>query len=299
MLKRSFLLLVLLGLVVGGAASYLAWRAILSELPCHWAVLGLRPASPAACVQAIPLVGRKAWLPAILIGFADFACIVMALYELTRQLARRHRLRRTLDVMARQAPPPGLAVPRRLEVVVSAECLCFCLGLFSPAVILSSRLVEELTLDELGAAIAHERSHQRRFDPLRLLVASVTMRALFFLPTLSDLAGATRLASELAADDLAIRRFGRRALLGALRALNGGPRLSSSVSAMANQELLSERISALGGEHLHARLHRTRLLLSVVALFVVVGLGVSVPSRTAPPRPLPVHRVTVAPLRSR
>jgi hypothetical protein len=299
MLKRGFLLLVLFGLVIGAATSYLAWRAILTELPCHWAVLGLRPSSPAACVQTIPLLGRKAWLPAILLGVADLACIVMALFELTRQLGRTRRLRRTLDVTVRQSLPPGLVAPRRLEVVVSTERLCFCLGLFSPVVVLSSQLVEELDLDELEAAIAHEGSHQRRFDPLRLLVASVAMRALFFLPVLRDLGRAARLANELAADDLAIRRFGRRALLRALRTLNGGPRLSPSVSAMANPELLSERLAALGDQQLHVRLHRTRLLLSVVALFVVVGLGVSVPSRTASPRPLPVHRVIVAPLRSR
>lgn len=299
MLKRSFLLLVLLGLVVGAAASYLAWRAILSELPCHLAILGLRPTSPAACVAAVPLLGRRAWLPAILLGAADLACVGLALVELARQLARARRLRRTLDLMAHQAPPPALGDDRRLDVVVSNERLCFCRGLFSPTVVLSSRLLEELGGDELEAAIAHEASHQRRLDPLRLLVASVAVRGLFFLPALSDLGRAARLANELAADELATRRFGRRALLGALRTLQGGPRLSPSVSAMASPELLSERVSVLGGEQMHVRLPRVRVLVSIVALLVVVGLGVTVPSRATPPRPLAVHRVTVAPLQSR
>lgn len=298
MLKRSFLLLVLVGLVVGVAASYLAWRAIFSELPCHWAVLGLRPASPAACAEAVPMLGRRAWVPAILLVAADLAFVAMALFELTRQLALARRLRGTLDGMARQSPPPRLAHHRRLEVVVSNERLCFCHGLLSPAVIVSSELVAELASDELEAAIEHEASHQRRFDPLRLLVASVTMRALFFLPALRDLGAAARLANELAADGLATQRFGRRALLGALRTLQGGPRLPPSVSAMASPELLGERVAMLGGEHVHLRMRRARLVSSVVALVVIAGLGASVPSSIAPPRPLPVHRVTAVSARS-
>lgn len=64
------------------------------------------------------------------------------------------------------------------------------------------------------------------------------------------------------------------------------------MSAMASPELLGERVSVLAGEHVHLRMRRARLASCAVALVVIAGLGGSVPTSMAPPRPLPVRRLT-------
>ena len=60
---------------------------------------------------------------------------------------------------------------RHLQVVASDEVLCFCIGLLRPRIVVSTGLVELLDQAELEAVLAHEASHQRRRDPMRLMVA--------------------------------------------------------------------------------------------------------------------------------
>jgi beta-lactamase regulating signal transducer with metallopeptidase domain len=145
--------------------------------------------------------------------------------------------------------------------------------------------------------LAHEFSHGRRRDPLRQMIGSIAMRGLFFVPMLIDVARAARVSNEVAADAAAVARFGHAQLIGALRTvLRATPVVPPGVTAMVTSEMLTERVQALSGEYPKLAIRRLRLTLSGVALILLLGLGLAVPSASqAPVVLLPVHRVVASP----
>ena len=84
----------------------------------------------------------------------------------------------------------------------------FCLGFWRPRIWLTAGVVELLSDEELTAVLAHEAYHCRRGDPLRLLITRAIKSAFFFMPLVTDLAHATELQQEAAADQSAIRQVG-------------------------------------------------------------------------------------------
>jgi Zn-dependent protease with chaperone function len=116
----------------------------------------------------------------------------------------------------RETPPARLqrllydhAVP--LEDVVFLKLAArraFCLGFWRPRIWLTAGLVELLSDQELAAVVAHEVYHYRRRDPLRLLIGRALQSAFFFLPLMADLARASEIHQEVAADQLAVRYLG-------------------------------------------------------------------------------------------
>jgi beta-lactamase regulating signal transducer with metallopeptidase domain len=161
---------------------------------------------------------------------------------------------------------------------------------------MSTGLIQLLNQAELEAVLAHEASHQRRRDPLRLLVASVVIKALFFVPALSDLARAARVTTEVEADAAAVCRYGNSSLIRALKSvLEAVSRAPAGVSPMVTSDLMSERVQALGGDYPRIIIRRRRLIASIAVLAVLLTLGLAVPSATKTPPLLPVHRVVVVP----
>ena len=207
-----------------------------------------------ACVEQVPLVGRRPWLPALPIGVVVVASVGLGCYECVRQLLRPHRLQRSLRSLGE--PPAGLVDRvahlglRAVQVVSTDEVLCFCIGLLRPRIVVSTGLVELLDQAELDAVLAHEASHQRRRDPLRLMVANVAIRGLFFVPALPDLARAARVTTEVEADAAAVDRSGNSNLIRALKTVLGAvSRTPVGVSPMVGSDLMSERVQALGGDY--------------------------------------------------
>jgi beta-lactamase regulating signal transducer with metallopeptidase domain len=183
-----------------------------------------------------------------------------------------------------------------VQVVSTDEVLCFCIGLFRPHIVVSTALIELLDQAELDAVLAHEASHQRRRDPLRLLVAGVAIRGLFFVPALPDLARAARVTTEVEADAAAADRYGNSNLIRALKTvLEAVSRTPAGASPMVASDLMSERVQALGGDYPRVVIGRRRLVASVAALAVLLTLGLAVPSATKTPPLLPVHPVVVPP----
>jgi len=253
-----------------------------------------------ACVEQVPLVGRRPWLPALPIGVVVVVSVGLGCYECVRQLLRLHRLQRSLRSLGE--PPAGLVDRvahlglRAVQVVATDEVLCFCIGLLRPRIVVSAGLVELLDQAELNAVLAHEASHQRRRDPLRLLVANVTMRGLFMVPVLPDLARAARVTTEVEADAAAVDRCGNSNLIRALKAVLGAvSRTPVGVSSMVASDLMSERVQALGGNYPRVIVRWRRLVASIAALAVLLTLGFAVPSATQAPPLVPVHRIIVPP----
>jgi Zn-dependent protease with chaperone function len=289
--RRSFWLLVTVSLGVEATAAFFAQR-VLVQVECYVPGWNANVAGMFACMEKVPLVGRRPWLPALPIGVIVIVSVGLGAYECVRQLHRLHRVQR----MIRSSGEPPAVGLRAVQVVSTDEVLCFCIGLLRPRVVVSTGLVELLDRAELDAVLAHEASHQRRRDPLRLLVAAVAIRGLFFVPALADLARAARLTTEVEADAAAVDRYGSTNLLRALKTVLGAvPRTPAGASAVVASDLMSDRIQALGGDHPRVTIRRRRFVASIAALAVLLTLGYAVPSATKTPPLLPVHRIVVPP----
>lgn len=97
--------------------------------------------------------------------------------------------------------------------------LCHAIGVLRRRILLSTSLLARLAPSELRCALAHERAHLRRADPLASLLLSVA--GLFMLPPIArSLQRAYRTAAEDACDDDAARTVGDATLVaGALVAV--------------------------------------------------------------------------------
>jgi beta-lactamase regulating signal transducer with metallopeptidase domain len=293
--RRSFWLLVAVALGVEATAAFFAQR-VLVQVACHVPGQSTNVAGMYACVEQVPLVGRRPWLPALPIGVVVVVSVGLGGYECVRQLFRLHRLQCSLRSLGE--PSAGLVDRvahlglRAVQVVSTDEVLCFCTGLLRPRIVVSTGLVELLDQAELEAVLAHEASHRRRRDPLRLMVADVAIRGLFFVPALPDLARAARVTTELEADAAAVDRYGNTNLLRALRSvLEAVSRAPAGVSPVGESDLMRERVQALGGDQPRVIIGRRRFVASIAALAVLLSLGFAVPSASKTPPPLPVHRI--------
>lgn len=100
--------------------------------------------------------------------------------------------------------------------IATHEPLCFTTGLIAPRVLVSTGLLDGLDAASLEVALAHERAHVRRRDPLRKLLAHL-LGALHAPAARRELLRALDLACEQACDDEAARAIEDR--LGVARAL--------------------------------------------------------------------------------
>jgi hypothetical protein len=224
-------------------------------------VAGLHLTYPVVNGAAALLLGLAAVGAAVLLVTLALAC---------RQARATRRMIRALPVT--QAPVhPGGAV-----VIHGAAPIAFCAGWLRPQVYLSTGVLERLSEPEVQAVLAHEHQHGALRDPLRLAVARVLCRSLFFLPVLGALHADYADVSELTADAAALEASGGASgpLAAAMLALgdDGDDGIAVSdrrVDALLGQAALPERpwsLLAVG------------LVTQLVLLMVVwrVSLGASV-----------------------
>ena len=112
-------------------------------------------------------LGRGVLLPAtatamlMLLGVGAVAGMV----SVARQVSATRRLSAHVERNGVVAPP---AAPDGVEVIDHDEPFAFTFGLGRPRVAISRGLIEQLSSEELGAVIVHERYHVRARDPLKL-----------------------------------------------------------------------------------------------------------------------------------
>lgn len=116
---------------------------------------------------------------------------------------------------------------RRVGLPVERVCIvdglpnpAFTVGWWTPRVFVALSLVEHLTELELDAVLAHERSHVRRRDPLRLFVWRALACTLFWLPAFRRLVDDLADEAEIIADD-AVDPSLRLSLAGAILRVAG------------------------------------------------------------------------------
>ena len=138
------------------------------------------------------------------LGLGSLARQLLATASLIRGLLRRRVV--TPPALERAAAQIGLA--GRLDVVADARAFSFCYWFVRPRICLSTGLLVRLELDEVTAVLLHERSHLRRRDPLRLVIARYFAAGLYVVPVVEELVEYYTLEKELEADQDAVHALG-------------------------------------------------------------------------------------------
>ncbi|MCA9331197.1 M48 family metalloprotease [Candidatus Saccharibacteria bacterium] len=136
---------------------------------------------------------------------------------------RTQRLWKVYRISATSHPPKLQLVCRKLEisldqVICSAEpdAIAFCMGWLQPYIVISTGLIEQVSVRELSAILAHEQWHRQHRDPLRLLLMQLLQTVLYPLPMIHELYRAFLTQIEIEADAAAVEYSGRPALASAL-----------------------------------------------------------------------------------
>jgi hypothetical protein len=139
---------------------------------------------------------------------------------------------------------PVIANAGELKVIESTNQHLFTSGILHPQTIMSVQVAEELSAQELSAALAHETYHRQQYDPLLGALVNLFSKILPPFPAKQELLQSYATLTELAADDYAIQESGSRtAIISALSKLlqTGTANLSVGLTSMANRiEVLTE-----------------------------------------------------------
>ncbi|MFE3204381.1 M56 family metallopeptidase [Embleya sp. NPDC059237] len=193
-------------------------------------------------------------------------------YELVAAARARRAHRERLRLLGCPAGPSGALV------VPFAEPMVYCLPGRRPTVVLTSAAVAALTSRQLRAALAHEHAHIRQRHHLALGLAAGLQRAMPFPPLFRRARAEITLLIELAADDAAAHRHGRRALAEAVVAV-AAPETTTrglgagGVSALHRVRRLARADAPLGRLRLAAAMALAVVLLTGPALLALAPLG--------------------------
>jgi hypothetical protein len=159
-------------------------------------------------------------------------------YWLARRLLVALPLERLDDApLGRLAAYAGVQV----HVTPARRPAAFCFGLLRRRVVVTSGLLERLSVDEQAAVIWHEAEHARNWEPLRCLLTRLAANTFFWVPMLRGLLDRFLLLKEIAADQRAVARTNTAALAGALYEVADGP----SPAAVGAGDLAGARIERL------------------------------------------------------
>lgn len=185
------------------------------------------------------------------------------------------RFGRQLSSRAVPAPPRLLAIGTELGIadrliyLAGAPPAACCYGVLRPRVAVSAALVARLDDEELTAALAHERHHLRRRDPLRYLALHMLTATAFMFPVAIGFRERQEARIELAADRAALAVSSRGALAGAMLAVLDAspPRLTGAAWLSATEA----RIAHMGGRALMPGIPFRLVATSVGLALVILG----------------------------
>jgi beta-lactamase regulating signal transducer with metallopeptidase domain len=253
-----------------------AWQAPLAAIAATTpgamflllALVGLFGASGSGCLAFV--WGR------VLFG----AIAVLLALALSRAALRAHerssQVRKLIDISKPANSSIGAIAQRcgvRVRVVNYADAFCALVGSWNPVVLISRATIDRLSIEELEAALQHERAHAARFD-LMLAAALSFFADLLPLPA-DDLVETYSAARERAADERAVQHCDPTTLASAIVAV-ATTRNTRAVAALAEEtHSAKQRVLALlsaGAEQVNPRRRR---LTACVSLGVIVALSVA------------------------
>lgn len=261
----SALLVLLVGyLTLGLLRRFREWphrravQGVILALPLMGLLLGfagLYHFAGRACFLGAPRWDR--WLaPALLAALGLLWCGglglgLVRLVLLGRVVARRgERADRELHVLAaRLAARLGIAPPRVLLCAHDRPLALAC-GLWHPAVLLSTWMLERLDGEELEAVLAHELAHIARRDYLAVWLATILRDAFCYLPPSWAAYRQLQQEKEVACDELTVALTGRplalaSALVKAWQPSLGGPRGILAPALVGSGDAIEGRIARL------------------------------------------------------
>jgi len=203
------LLCCLLAMSLSAAA---AWEAVRSP------VFGF---APRVVVEAYALQTHGPWagvLALLLAGGGAWTAVA-----LTREVraARARRRQRRAELLRRAPLLPGEEPSgERLVVLEGDRPEAWWLSHASPQLVVTTSALRRLKGHQLDALIAHEQGHARARHDLLLYCASALAAGFPQVPVFAAFRDQVHRLVELAADDVASRRFGRRTIALALVELN-------------------------------------------------------------------------------
>jgi TonB family protein len=222
--------------------------------------------------------------PAIIVGGTAIwvLCVIFLLARLGRDIRQSHRHNVFSTVEMEQPARKRLEhVLTHLGIACSEIQLCSratmpgVTGILRPRILIPQRLIDALTPHELETILAHERAHQRCFDPFWALLQRLCSAFLFFYPLLPFLMRRLNECTEFACDEeiaasgLSLRTYAR-ALNRTLR-LGLEPLRFSSTMVCGQKSLLCrrlERLASPGRFRMSAKYH---LFIVFAALLVTAG----------------------------
>lgn len=166
----------------------------------------------------------------------------------------------------------GIGYRPETLLVQSETPVCLVYGLVKPKLIISTKVIDELSASELEAAVLHEVRHINRRDPLRRVIAEMAADFLFFIPVLRSLSRRIAFAQELEADRFASEATGRpRELAGAILKL--AAQNDIGLATALNENWISERVRRLLGlpEKIRPRVGLLAVFVSVIMVAGLVG----------------------------
>ena len=142
------------------------------------------------------------------------ALFLYQLFHFSRGIYRVHRLRRdALSISPNEIGITGITIepPRRVVLLQSTAIDDpVTVGVFHPAIILPSKVIPALDEPDLAAILAHEYGHIRRKDFLVHLLCQLTALPVAWHPGMQYLMSKISQTRELACDDYAAVRLGKR-----------------------------------------------------------------------------------------
>ncbi|MFC4467335.1 M56 family metallopeptidase [Streptomyces xiangluensis] len=219
----------------------------------------------------------EAALLVLLLGAGTLSAVTLRRSLRLRRDRDRHRL--TADAQSAYSPCVASA-----EYAGSADPAVRVLDHHAPAafcipgprgdsrIVVTSAAVEMLSGDELAATLEHERAHLRLRHHRSILVADILTAALGWTGPLRDYADHVRRLAEMAADDQAVRRHGRRTVAKALLEMSTAPAAgpgAPGLSAMTGPDP-AERIRRL----IHAPPRPASRLVPALALTATLAVPV-------------------------
>jgi Zn-dependent protease with chaperone function len=275
--------LLAIGLVVAATLAALSVRLMPHAL---MQAVGVPCTAGSGCVTLLPWWAQWGlWSVSVVLLAALLARGTHSVVSGTRAMIRMRRVALSAGcALTEESWTMGFS-PGRLMVLEGPSALAFTVGLFRPAIVLSTDLIRSLDTRQLEAVVAHESAHAAGHDNLILLTAGTIARSLWFLPGVGLAHRRLRRMVELAADSHARGKVGdgivvasslhRFASLMSNRAPGPSRGANPALAWFSEDGLIVERIGRLLDESDRVvsrfRVRLAFLVLAVVLLVFAVG----------------------------
>ncbi|WP_431949139.1 M56 family metallopeptidase [Actinacidiphila sp. bgisy167] len=267
---------------VVGAVLLCLFLAMALSASATWTSLreGLFAFAPHGVVEAYELHGYGPWAPYLAIALACGGAWTAAMLAREIRGARARQRARRAELRARSPRLPGEAATpeERLVVLESERPDVWWLTGPRPQLVVTTAALRRLKGRRLDSVLAHEQGHARARHDVLLHCAGALAAGFPQVRVFAGFRDQVHRLVELAADDIASRRFGRLTTALALVELNEhrgvfGPCPTPDAQVPVRVSRLLDpapRLTRLGRAHLSA----CALLIPVVPLLVAFGPGI-------------------------